>query len=81
MNKTSLSNCGTCELNKGADCASCKLAHIDRNRKNPNNVDDDDYSISEELTRKGGDRSILYLVIAAVGTLALVVAFTLLLKH
>lgn len=80
MSNTSLSNCGKCELNRGADCQSCKLASLARNRKRPNDIDDDDYSISEELTRRSGDHSILFLVVAAVLTFAAVVGFTLMLS-
>ncbi len=75
-----------------ADCTACKLATLKkaqekndstasaakkRNAANDNSVHDaDDYSISEKLTDKRSDNSILYLCIAAIAILALVILFT-----
>lgn len=85
MSKSSLHNCQTCEhaiADAASDCASCKLATLmkaksDAEQKKKFTIDEDgDYSISEKLTEKGSDHSILYLVLAALFTFGLVVLFS-----
>lgn len=84
------SSCQHSPDNNEGDCMTCKLAELRQNIQQakamkekgetdkPFRIDDDDeLSISERLTdKKDSDYSILYLVIAAFATLALVIFFT-----
>lgn len=79
-------HCSQCGPGQVADCNTCKLALLDLDKRKAGKHpavtpdSDDEYSICEQLTKKGNDFSILYLVIAALLVFALVIAFTLLLK-
>ena len=86
------SSCSTCKPNEQGqtDCAVCKLAFL-AEKRNPTTTlsekegvridDDDDYSISERLTEKKSDNSILVLFIVGVATLFAVIGFTLILTR
>lgn len=79
---TSLNNCGKCDINK-ADCQTCKLAalNLDKNAKRKVRIDDDDDpSISERLTDKKEDHSILILFIVAIATFVAVIGFTMMFR-
>ena len=79
---TSLNNCGKCDIKK-ADCQTCKLAalNLDKNAKRKVRIDDDDDpSISERLTDKKEDHSILILFIVAIATFVAVIGFTMLFR-
>lgn len=72
-------NCSSCSTDGNADCTTCKLAFLNeksRPTKARINDEDDDYSISERLTDKTNAHGILYLVVAAIMTFALVVLFS-----
>lgn len=79
---STLHSCDSCNMRKNdADCASCKLSSLkttQSNTKRKGNKDDEeeDYSISERLTEKRRDNSILYLCIASFAILLLVLLFT-----
>lgn len=86
MADTTLHSCSTCNPETQPDCATCKLAFLSEKsrkhkKKSNTEVEEGDYSISERITDKENDHSILYLVIAAVATLILVVVFTKLFMH
>ena len=90
MAESSLHNCSTCKPNEQGqtDCAVCKLAFLADAKKSPlpappkgSALDDDDYSISERLTEKKSDNSILVLFIVGVATLLAVIGFTLILTR
>ena len=61
-------------------CDSCKLDCLNKatKAKAKSDTDEDDYSISEELTENGNRMNILYLFIAAVAVFGLVVVFSVL---
>ena len=61
-------------------CDSCKLDCLKKAKKAKAKpvADEDDYSISEELTGNGNRMNILYLFIAAVAVFGLVVLFSVL---
>lgn len=87
MSSSTLNNCGGCEHGTGKDdCAACKLAFLAERKESvkrkcdENDIEGDDYSISEKLTENKSDHSILYLVLAAFCTFGLVVLFTMLLR-
>ena len=62
----------------GNYCDSCKLDCINKAKKAKTKTveEEDDYSISEELTDNGNRMNILYLFIAATLIFALVVLFS-----
>lgn len=64
----------------GEECLNCQLASLCNKETKKSSAasmeDDDDYSISEQLSSKENDHTILYLVIIGIATLALVVLFT-----
>lgn len=83
MNTThsTLHSCDSCNMGKNdADCASCKLSSLTTSQSNTkrkgNKEEEEDYSISERLTEKRRDNSILYLCIASFAILLLVLLFT-----
>lgn len=83
MSTNLIHQCSACNNGKEIDCTTCKLASLSKNqnkRKNTNDVKEDDYSISEQLTAKDNNPSILFLFIAAVGVFGLVLLFTWLMK-
>ncbi len=87
MSSSTLGSCGGCDHAAGKDdCATCKLAFLAERKESvkrkcdENDIEEDDYSISEKLTENKNDHSILYLVLAALCTFGLVVLFTMLLK-
>lgn len=61
-------------------CDNCKLDCLNKAKKAKakSDTDEDDYSISEELTENGNRMNILYLFIAAVAVFGLVVVFSVL---
>lgn len=61
-------------------CDSCKLDCLNKAKKAKakSDTDEDDYSISEELTENGNRMNILYLFIAAVAVFGWVVVFSVL---
>lgn len=74
-------NCSKCNEGKDIDCQSCKLAALaarsetakKRARKdNPLTVEDDDYSISDELTKDGERMNIAILFVVAVVLFAVI---------
>lgn len=80
MAKELLHNCPRTSTGEIIDCTTCKLASLTEKKKKEcqkKRIDeDDDYSISEQLTGNKGDYSILTLAIIAAFTFALVVLFT-----
>lgn len=81
MSQTSLHSCSGCDNSaENTDCATCKLAFLNEAKKKATQEPDDDYSISERLTEKKGDNSILYLFIAGVAVFGCVLLFTWLMR-
>lgn len=73
-------NCTQCGDGQQIDCTTCKLAFLNNQKKANTLEQDEDYSISEQLTKKENDKSILYLTIVAIFVLVLVIIFSLLLR-
>ncbi len=64
-------------------CDSCKLDCLNKAKKAKTKpvADEDDYSISEELTENGNRMNILYLAIAAAAVFGFVVLFSVLFRQ
>lgn len=80
----------SCNSGNDIDCATCKLAELKNRKKSAENKklatqqkndvsvvpEDDDYSISEQLTQNGRDNTILYLVFIAFAMFLLILLFS-----